>query len=191
VPGTARPASLYWFSQTLGPDRGLEAALRALTYLPEHWTLDLRGHASAAYAAELRALAQRLSISPARLKILPPAAPDTLPVLATSCRIGLAIEPGAPLNRQVCLANKIFTYLLGGTPVLLSKTRSHEKLAADLGSAARVIELEAPAAWAAAIRELDTPEAREHAWRLGTTRYTWDIEQSTLLDAVQAVLPRP
>jgi hypothetical protein len=31
-------------------------------------------------------------------------------------------------------------------------------------------------------------EARSAAWRLGQTRYNWDVEQRTLLDLLQRVL---
>lgn len=91
------------------------------------------------------------------------------------------------------LMNKIFIYLLAGIPVLLSNTPAQRELAAELGDAARVVDLTDPDATAAA---LDTwasdpdalARAKRKAWRLGQTRFNWGIEQQHFLRRVKETL---
>src|SRR6185295_9166998 len=51
-----RPLRLYWFSQTLGPGRGLEDVMRALGRSDAAAELHLRARPIAGYAASLRGL---------------------------------------------------------------------------------------------------------------------------------------
>jgi glycosyltransferase involved in cell wall biosynthesis len=179
--------ALYWFSQTIGPDRGIEAVLPALALLPRHWELHLRGTPAPGYSSDLGARAAALSLA-GRLKWLPPAAPDRLPALAAPYAAGLAIELTAPENRGLCLTNKIFTYVLGGTPVILSDTPAHRLLAPDLGAAARVADLSQPRELADAALGLQGAAAHDAAWALGRGRFNWEAESAALVESVRRAL---
>jgi glycosyltransferase involved in cell wall biosynthesis len=48
--------------------------------------------------------------------------PNDLPAFAARFDVGLATEKATPLNRNICLTNKIFTYLLAGNCILASDT---------------------------------------------------------------------
>lgn len=126
---------LYWFSQTLGPDRGLENVVRACGNAGVPIELHLRARASRASAGTLSSL-QR-AVAP-RLTIVrhDPASPDEMVRLAQPYDAGLACEEDAVLNRRLCLTNKAFTYLAAGVPVILSRTPAQAQLEADLGEAA-------------------------------------------------------
>ena len=64
--GEAQPGrSVYWFSQTIGPDRGLECALQAIAQARSRPHLYLRGHCAAGYQARLDDLARSLGCSEA------------------------------------------------------------------------------------------------------------------------------
>src|SRR5262249_50160267 len=57
--GSAQPGpSLYWFSQIIGPERGLECAVRAIGRAATRPHLYLRGTPAAGFAATLLDLAQ-------------------------------------------------------------------------------------------------------------------------------------
>jgi hypothetical protein len=63
-------------------------------------------------------------------------------------------------------------------------------LAPELGVAARVVSLADPAAIATVLDRLaGSPdarrEARDLAWRLGRSRYNWDVEKAALLGSVE------
>jgi glycosyltransferase involved in cell wall biosynthesis len=184
------PLRLYWFSQTIGGDRGLQDAVRAMGSLKNYpIELHLRGRWDDGFEGELRQLAASLGLAPDRIVGHAPAAADEMVRLAAACDIGLALEQPVPLNRDIALTNKIFTYALAGCAILATRTRGQERLLPELGAAAAGCAPGQPESIAAALRRwLDDPAAlaaaRAHAWQLGETRFNWDVEQKTFLDIV-------
>jgi glycosyltransferase involved in cell wall biosynthesis len=184
--------SLYWFSQTIGPGRGLEAIIQAMGKMKTRTHLHLRGYLAPEYKAILQRLANEAGVSH-YLHFLPSAPPAQMIRLAAEHDIGLSLEQTKPFNRAICLTNKIFTYLLAGLPVIMSKTPAQEQLALQLGDAAIVIP-EAPSEiaaildrWLADSKRLGT--CRRRAWELGQTTYNWDSEQIHFLASVESTLP--
>ena len=178
----------YWFSQTIGPDRGLKPFVQAMARTRARVTLDIRGSNRWGHGTELVEFARALGIGD-RVCVLPMAAPQEMVRLAARHDIGLSLETDVSVNRGVCLTNKIFTYLLAGVPVLLSDTPAQRALAAELGAAARVVSLADPDGMAAildrlAASSLEKSQASTEAWRLGRERYNWDFEKSALLKSV-------
>jgi hypothetical protein len=190
-----RPARLYWFSQTVGPDRGLDGAVAILGRMRTPAELHLRGFPAPGFAAHLNALAARAGVT-RPIRFLPPGPPTEMARLAAGADLGLSTEPALPPNHNLCLANKVFVYLLAGIPQMLSNTSAHTKLAPDLGSAALLANLAKPDE---AARQLDqflanpvrVAAARASAWDLATRRYCWDVEKELFLESVRAVVPLP
>jgi glycosyltransferase involved in cell wall biosynthesis len=187
--------SLYWFSQTVGPGRGLEEIVAAMGRLKARATLRLRGNISPKYAEELKGLASRTGGGDlaGRIEFLPVASPSEMVRLAAGHDVGLATELSVPLNRALCLTNKIFAYLLAGVPVLLSPTRAQSEFAKELGSAALVVDIGEPQKAAELLDAYlgdsgQQAKARAEAWRIGRQRYNWDIEMSRFLASVEAAL---
>lgn len=190
APTADRPAVLYWFSQTIGPERGLEGMLDVLAHLRTPTQLHLRGFVDAAYAARLHALAVASGARPP--VFLPPAPASEMVRLAAGAHLGLSLEQSQPPNRDLCLTNKIFSYLLAGVPVALTPTRAQRQLAPDLGEAALLLELDSPRATAARLDDwLAQPQTRSRAaaWRLGQTRFNWNREADILVREVSQRLP--
>jgi hypothetical protein len=191
-----RPApslpSFYWFSQTIGPGRGIEAMLEILRMLNRPLRIDLRGHVSDAYRKSLEAA---VAGSEVVLGLLPPDAPATMVGHAAGYTAGLALEQRAPLNRDLCLTNKAFTFLLAGTPVIFSRTRAQKALAVELKDAAFSIDIDDTDTSASTLsRWLDDSSqqsaAREHAFRIGREFYHWDREKLKFLALVRDVTSR-
>ena len=183
----------YWFSQTIGPDRGLQAFIQAMALATTRVTLDIRGSNRWGHGDALLALAASLGLGD-RVKLLPMAAPAEMVRLAAEYDVGLSLETDVSENRRICLTNKIFTYLLAGVPVIMSDTPAQKLLAPDLGPAARLCTLADPAGLAAILDSLASAssraEASKAAWRLGRERYNWDREQEVLLQSVAAAFAR-
>lgn len=184
--------SLYWFSQTIGTDRGLEAIVQAMSLMKTPVCLYLRGIPAAGYKEELTQLAQKLGIGD-RITFLPPAPPSEMAQLAASYDIGLSLEITQPFNRAICLTNKIFTYLLAGIPVLMSSTPAQQDLAEELGEVAVLIDIHQPQDIANKLDKLfSNPQslknAQIQAQKLRTERYNWDLEKSQFLKIVEQVL---
>lgn len=194
--GTSKPGpSLYWFSQTIGPGRGLETAIAAIARAESRPHLYLRGSPAAGYQAQLGALAQRCGVAE-RLHVLSPAPPDEMERLGAQYDLGYVGELAATRSRQIALTNKLFSYLLSGVPCLASDIASHRALAPELGDAMALFPIGDADALSLALDRLllDPPRlaaARAHAWRLGQERYCWDVEQRAFLNVVEATMARP
>jgi hypothetical protein len=191
-PSEARPVRCYWFSQTIGPGRGLESTVDILARLRTPVELHLRGYPASGYAERLQQYATRCGLR-RPLVFLPPANSSEMVRLAAAADLGLSVEESTPLNRAVCLTNKVFAYLLAGVPQLLSRTPAQAALAPELGAAAILGSLDRPAEVAA---DLDAffadaerlGAARRHAWHLAQTRYCWDVEKALFLTSVARAL---
>ena len=188
--------SLYWFSQTVGAHRGLEAAVRAMGRMHVRARLRLRGNPAAGYLDALRSLAARIGGDDLadRIDVLPVAPPSEMARLAAGHDVGLALEQTRPLNRALCLTNKIFVYLLAGLPICLSRTPAQEALAAELGEAAWLADLDNPEKFARVLDEhLGDPaslqRARQASWKLARSRYNWEVEQGRFLATVRRSFP--
>lgn len=182
--------TLYWFSQTIGPDRGLEDVVRGMGLLGNDVELHLRGRWHGRYEAELRQVAASSGVAQERIISHEPAPPGEMVRLAAAYDVGLALEPGITPNNDVALSNKIFTYLLAGNAIAATRTRAQAALAPDLGIAAAWSNAGDPMSLAAALlpwlehrQTLD--EARDVAWRLGTERFNWDVEKKKWLAVIE------
>jgi glycosyltransferase involved in cell wall biosynthesis len=191
-----KPPSLYWFSQTIGAGRGLEEIVGAIGLLRTPADLFLRGNSDAGFIDRLLATARSIGderLTQYRIKILPVANPAEMVTSCAGYDLGLATEPSAPRNRDICLTNKAFTYLLAGVPVVLSQTTAQARLAADLGRAALLIDLSKPKEAASILDAFFTSKetqvrARKEAWRLGRERFNWDIEKRKFIESVERTL---
>ncbi|MGQ0456060.1 MAG: glycosyltransferase [Hyphomicrobium sp.] len=190
--GSIEPGpSLYWFSQTIGPDRGLECAVRAIAMAQTRPHLYLRGTLAADYADVVSALADGAGVAE-RVHLLSPACPDEMETLASAYDLGLVSETGHSASRQYCLTNKLFTYLLAGIPPLMSDTPAHRQFAQEAGLTDTLYPVDDAAALARLIDGiLGSPSrlacARANALRLALERYNWETEQVRLVAEVEAV----
>jgi hypothetical protein len=172
------PLRLYWFSQTLGPGRGLEDVIAAAGLCGIAAEFHLRARPIPAYAAQLARFQAR--VAPAfELVFHDPESPDRMVELAHGYDLGVSTEDGAVLNHRLCLGNKIFTYLAAGLPVLLSATLAQARLAADLGAAATLYEPGDVEALASILRRWDeNPDLRcaaaQQARAAALRRWHWE-----------------
>jgi len=189
------PLRLYWFSQTLGPGRGLEDVIEGAGRADIDVELHLRARPLPQYLDVLRRLrlrvARRLTIEHHE-----PGAPDEMVVLAQPYDFGLSCDEPTVLNRRLCLCNKIFTYLAAGVPVLLSRTPAQTELARDLGQAACSYVVGDVDEIATILRRLAKDEgvrllARCAARAAAIRRWHWEHpeDRGALLERVVAVVP--
>jgi len=188
-----RPAQIYWFSQTVGPGRGLEAVLSILGRMRTPTVLHLRGFPAAGFVDHLQALAVRSGMK-LPITFLQPGPPKEMVRLAAGADLGLSTEPSLPPNRDICLTNKVFAYLLAGIPQLLSNTAAQSNFAKEIGSAALLGDLAQTDVVAGLLdRFFADPKgvgaARAAAWSMATQRYCWDVEKSAFLDSIRSVVP--
>lgn len=120
-----RPVSLHWFSQFIGPERGLENLMEALPMLDFDWVLHLRGDVETAYRQFLlRALPAALRD---RVHFHSTIAPAALPAALAYHDIGLALEISTIPSRNLTITNKFFHYLQAGLAIAASDTDGHRE----------------------------------------------------------------
>jgi len=119
--------SIHWYSQTVGPGRGLEFLVSALNKVKIPVDLHLRGNCRPDYENKLR------SILPAGkghgLFIHPLVPHKELLSRIAEHDIGLALEEYTPDSRNLTITNKILQYLLAGLPVIASDTAGQQEVA--------------------------------------------------------------
>jgi len=122
---------LYWFSQSIGPNRGLEdifGAMRHLADLPVE--LHIRG--SLRYSrAYLQELISENFISPPKIHFLPLIPTVENDHTAQAFPVGLALENTKIPARDCCLTNKVFSFLTAGCAILYTKTTAQQNLFND------------------------------------------------------------
>jgi glycosyltransferase involved in cell wall biosynthesis len=191
--GSVSPGpSLYWFSQTIGPDRGLQCAIRAIALAASKPHLYLRGTPAAGCEQQLRQVAHQAGVTD-RLHFLPPAQPSEMERLAAEFDLGFSGETRHTMNKEVALGNKLFSYLLAGIPIVMSDTPAHRSLASDLSAAARLYPEEDSRSLATALDGFlcdpqTLAQARAAAFNLGQQRFNWTVEKVKLLSLVDRAL---
>lgn len=183
--GGRRPLRLHWFSQTIGPGRGIEDAVRSLPDL-NGVELHLRGRIPQDYRSRLLSLADRAAD---RLYFLPLAPHDSLIPSMSGFDVGLALERPAHPNYALTITNKVFAYLMAGLAVLATDTPGQRAVLEGTGGAALY-----PAA--DLVKFCDVVRSwrddadrlwrdRRSAWKLASDRFNWDTESGRYLELVQ------
>lgn len=190
------PLKLYWFSQTVGAGRGLEDVVCAMESL-RHCNLELyiRGRCAPGYQAQLLQLAGTKGLDNGRLIFLPPAASEEMIRLSAEYDVGLALEQPASQNRDLCLTNKIFSYLLAGNAVAATSTTGQRTIGEQFGVAGFLYGAADYEALAHGLRvwhddrsKLD--RARRASWGLATHTFNWDLEKQKFVSLANGVLER-
>lgn len=189
-----RAPSVYWFSQTIGPCRGLEGAVDAIAQAQSAPHLHLRGTPSKGYAEMLRARAFALGVGN-RLHIHEPGKPDEMVAMASLYDVGLVGETRTTFSRSIALTNKQFTYLLAGLPAIMSDLPAHKAYAAEAEGAAFLYRSEDARSLSEALDALFVDRtrlaaAKRRAHLLGQSKFNWEAEAPKLLRCVERALAR-
>lgn len=185
------PCSFVWFSQTIGPGRGLESFVAAWNLMKHRTTLTLIGEARPNFVKQLRESIRSEFTSD--LQIHPPTTPSMLPELLAEHDIGLALEQNTPVNRDLTLTNKIFQYMNAGLAVIATSTLGQNELMSSVPDIGMVIE---PSDINSVARNLDllvTDQLRlrsmqEASRKAAEQKYCWEIEKNRLNEAVAMAL---
>jgi glycosyltransferase involved in cell wall biosynthesis len=187
-----RHLSLYWFSQIVSLDRGLQDVIGAMTLMCEHAELHIRGDDSAGSIESLRHLAEERGVAE-RVHFHPIVPPEDLLASAAMHDVGLCLEVPATPNRDVCITNKIFVYMLAGLAVVASRTRGHtDVLNATPGigllyDSGDIYALAAILDRYAADRTLLT-RTKAAALEAAQTRWNWEQESKIIVETVDRLI---
>lgn len=132
APNKTNPSNslkLFWFSQTVGINRGLEAVIKAMGSLKDlDIELHLLGNYDEAIQNRFAEIANESGLKTNRLFYNRPLPADEIFEFANQFDVGLATEMSSPKNRDICLTNKIFTYVQSGLAIIASNTSAQQQL---------------------------------------------------------------
>jgi glycosyltransferase involved in cell wall biosynthesis len=183
--------SIHWFSQTIGPGRGLEDLLAALPRVTHPAEVHLRGNPVDGFA---NWLAER---TPAgwRLRIFVHGLVPNHQLLSRIAEhdIGFAGEMKYCRSRDLTITNKILQYLLAGLAVVASDTAGQREVADRAGDAVLLYPSgEAPALAAQLNALLGSPErlnrAKAAALSAAEKTFCWERQEGALLEGVKRAL---
>lgn len=178
---------LFWFSQTIGQGRGIENVLEALRKLKnDTFELHLLGQCDKEFKQEL---CKRSNL----IYFHEPVNPNELTQFASQFDIGIAAENASPYNRNICLTNKIFTYMQAGLAIIASNTTAQKILIDQHPTIGKIYENENLPSLTTALQHYsqnrgDLMSAQNASLELAHKKYNWEQESTTFLGAVQNAL---
>ncbi len=182
--------SFHWFSQTIGPGRGLETLAQSLPLLRGKWQLNLRGslhgHSEWFEATFPPSIRSRIQI----LEIVPNA--DLL-ARTMSHDVGLALEEPYCASKDLTAANKLFEYMRAGLAVIATRTRGQEEVLRTIPDVGVLIDPEDPNELARAMQAMiDDPKLvqarRERAAAAAESTWSWERHAPTLINSISAAV---
>jgi len=184
--------SLYWYSQTVGLDRGLQDAIRAVAGVDGSIELHIRGHMSSAVRAQLIKLAADCAVTD-RVFFHQAITPEELLSRAAEHDVGLALEPGHSPNNALASSNKMFVYMLAGLAIAATDVPGQ---ASVLRSAPAAAVLYPPGDWQALANHLRRwcedrtllLEAKQASLHAARERWNWEREREKLLANVREAI---
>jgi len=185
------PVSIFWYSQTIGPGRGLEELFHAAALLRGNFEIHLRGDVRG-YETWFDGL-----LSPqvrSKVHLHPLVDNDELLSRIAEHDVGFAGERAEPPSRDLTITNKFFQYLQGGLAVVASETAGQREAAqAAVGTVMLHKPGDAPAL-AANLQRLINDRSqlnamRAAAWKAGE-RLSWENESPRLVESVERAVGR-
>jgi len=179
---------LFWFSQTIGKNRGLEDVIEALNQMENPLIeLHLLGSLSLQDANYFNQLAHF------DIKYYPPIYAGEIFELAGKFDLGLALELNTPFNRDICLTNKIFTYLISGLAIVASNTKAQVQFISENKNIGKLYPVGDVNALADIITEFFNDrkllnDYRRNAFNLAKSKYNWELEQEKFLKIIHQTI---
>ncbi|WP_428328407.1 glycosyltransferase family protein [Mucilaginibacter sp.] len=177
------PLKLFWFSQTIGPGRGIEEFMGLLKAMIKPLQLHLLGDVDTGYQQHL------ITMIPAQHTLFfhPQVSETELAKKISEFDIGLALELTNPPSRNYTITNKFFQYLQAGLPVIATETAGQKEIFDKITPGIMIPknpdtkDIERLQNW------LNDPEAISEAREVAkkaALKYCWENESTKLLSLI-------
>jgi glycosyltransferase involved in cell wall biosynthesis len=183
--------SLYWFSQTIGLDRGIQDVIRAAGCISRPIQIHLRGSVTDSVRSAILGLAE--SQVAQRIYFHKPVPPGDLLSRAAEHDVGLAVEQPVNASRMLSVTNKLFLYLLAGLAIAATDVPGQRKVMDSCRSAGALYTPGDYLALAALleqwVRRPDELAACKHAAvEASQSQWNWELESRRLVETVDELL---
>jgi glycosyltransferase involved in cell wall biosynthesis len=184
--------SLYWFSQVIGEDRGIQDAIKALGLLKGGAQLHLRGYLREDTRRNLTSLA-RACQAQEHLYFHSAVAPDELISRTVEHDVGLDLSVPVNLNRILTLSNKLFFYLLAGLATGTTELDGTKQVASVIQKTGFTYT---PGDYKTLAGHLEKfilepkflQECKKNSLQAAKERWNWEIESKKLIENINRVL---
>jgi len=189
-----KPLKLFWFSQYVGRKRGLENILQAMSAFNEdEISITLLGTCSTEMKSYFGDLASSLHLSQGQLLFMDPVEEKEIVAISSKHHIGVASELGHIQNRELCLTNKIFMYLLAGNALIVTDTKSQKDFLNENKNIGLLYDQTSIDSLVKSLKiYIENPDLlhqhRANALTLANAKMNWEIEQQIFLDNVNRTL---
>lgn len=184
------PVRFYWYSQVIGPGRGLEILLKAASQIAEPFEIHLRGtFHSSEYENSLRTRIKNLNLLK-KVFFHEPILAESIIHDAAQYDVGLALESDVSINRNICVTNKIFAYLMAGLAIVGTDTYGQKDIFSNFKHAVRICRINDAESLAAAmngyiVNSETLLSAKFHARYAANEHFNWEKESEKLLSGVE------
>lgn len=186
-----QPPAFIWFSQTIGPGRGLELFFAAWLRTQHRSRIFLLGDERPGYRERL--LERLPDERRANVAFIPLVTPEALPLKLAEFDLGLALEPQWPRNRDVTISNKIFQYMNAGLALVTTDTAGQSEIMRAAPASGLLLQAHETTRNAEVLDTLlgDPKRLREcqlAARAAASSKFCWEHDARYLLEAVERAL---
>jgi glycosyltransferase involved in cell wall biosynthesis len=183
--------SIHWYSQTIGPGRGLEFLVKTLGLVNTPVELHLRGNLFGSFKEELMALFPFQKGHKIYFHALVPH--KELLSRIQEHDIGLATEEYSPDSRNLTITNKILQYLLAGIAVVASDTLGQKEVAEQAPGSVFLFRNSDSQSLADVLNGLLSDKAalitaRTKALEVAIDKFCWEKQEKLLVDWIKELI---
>lgn len=191
IPNT--PVRFYWYSQVIGPNRSLETLVEAAGKINYPFEIHLRGSFhSEEYKKALKSLIEEAGLSEKFFFHQPILAEDIISE-AANYDVGLALESDISMNRNICVTNKTFSYLMSGLAIVGTDTYGQKDIFQQFSDAVCLCRQNDATDLSRAMSFfLENPEklqlAKTRARGAAEESFNWEAESEKLIAGLEKTL---
>ena len=189
INNTHQPLQLFWFSQTIGPNRGLETIMEGINISNIESDVHLLGFSTDEYKNQLVNLLK--PASKCTLHFHKPVYSEELFNIAKQFDIGFGSETGFCLNNNIALSNKILTYVQSGLAVIASNTTAQAAFVNQYPQVGHIYNNAEELADTLSKYNSDRSflyQTKQSAFKLGQTDLNWEMESAKFITCVNDVI---
>ncbi|MDB5130907.1 MAG: hypothetical protein JWR02_656 [Mucilaginibacter sp.] len=186
-----KPLKLFWFSQTIGPNRGLELIIEAMSLVEQDIELHLLGEAGEDYKQNLFNLSSSIRKCNDKIFFYKPIKAEEVTGFAAQFDIGLAAETAVCVNREISLTNKLFTYIQSGLAIAVSDTRAQSAFMQQYPQTGRLYRSAKDLAYIFTEYDVNRKllfQTKKESFQIGQTQLNWESESVAFMQIIENAL---
>jgi glycosyltransferase involved in cell wall biosynthesis len=194
VPYTGGPLKIFWFSQYVGLDRGLQNILKAISYFEKgDVQFTILGNCKPDRKEYLLNMITGLNIDQNVIEFHEVVSEIILFEIMNKHHVGIASEVVNVVNRDVCLTNKIFSYILSGLALAITKTNAQSQFLIDNEKIGFLYSSDDDKALFQGLKSYKQNPSllnqhRENALVLAKKKYNWESQNKPWLSLINDII---